>query len=219
MVLCHGKSGLLLSVEVQEHVLRNFPPKIAAGVIEFCTTVPAFWKVTGAAFRESHPRTTEGSGSRMKEALLKKPSARVVWLCALFLLGYVGVEVAVGGWIVVFMLRVRHGSAFSSGMIETGFWLGITVGRLVLGFVTPRIGEKLSIGVSFFTLQFFNAHTVLMMLPDLPTDRNGPAAHLLACPTILCLGSSSQSTGILLGTHVPCSSRCLHKAAAPSLAR
>lgn len=45
------------------------------------------------------------------------------------------------------MIRVRHGAPFASGMTATGFWLGITVGRLILGFVTPRIGEKLAIGV------------------------------------------------------------------------
>lgn len=84
----------------------------------------------------------------MKEALLTMPSARVTWLCATFLLGYVGIEVAVGGWIVTFMLRERGAAAFASGMTATGFWLGITLGRLVLGFVTPRIGEKLSIAVS-----------------------------------------------------------------------
>ena len=52
-----------------------------------------------------------------------------------------------GGWIVTFMTRVRHGPAFASGMTATGFWLGITVGRVALGFVTPRVGEKISISV------------------------------------------------------------------------
>lgn len=46
---------------------------------------------------------------------------------------------------MTFMIRVRHGGAFASGMTATGFWIGITVGRVVLGFVTPRIGEKLAI--------------------------------------------------------------------------
>jgi fucose permease len=83
----------------------------------------------------------------MKEALVRLPYARVTWLCALFLLGYVGAEVALGGWIVKFMLEVRHGGDFASGMTATGFWMGITVGRIVLGFVTPRLGEKLAIAV------------------------------------------------------------------------
>ncbi|KAJ3548796.1 hypothetical protein NM208_g829 [Fusarium decemcellulare] len=42
------------------------------------------------------------------------------------------------------MLKVRHGDEFASGMSAVGFWLGITVGRAVLGFVTPRLGVKLS---------------------------------------------------------------------------
>jgi fucose permease len=81
----------------------------------------------------------------MKEALWTSPASRVTWLCALFLCGYVGVEVALGGWITTFMLRVRHGSPFASGMVATGFWLGMTVGRVILGFVTPKIGETLAI--------------------------------------------------------------------------
>lgn len=125
-----------------------FTMQIGAAVLEFATSLHSFWGATAEQFRLAHPRTTDKTGNRMKEALFTMPSARVTWLCAAFLLGYVGIEVALGGWIVVFMIRVRHGAAFASGMTATGFWLGITVGRLVLGFVTPRVGEKLSIAVS-----------------------------------------------------------------------
>jgi hypothetical protein len=38
--------------------------------------------------------------------------------------------------------RVRQGGAFASGMTATGFWLGITVGRVILGFVTPRLRDN-----------------------------------------------------------------------------
>lgn len=108
-----------------------------------------FWKSTAADFRASNvPSSDENKKGGLRDALFKRPAARVTWLCALFLLGYVGVEVALGGWIVTFMIRVRQGSAFASGMTATGFWLGITVGRVVLGFVTPRVGEKVAISVS-----------------------------------------------------------------------
>lgn len=63
------------------------------------------------------------------------------------LLGYVGVEVSLGGWLVEFMLKVRHGEAFKSGMVVTGYWAGLTVGRVILGFITGRIGEKLAITI------------------------------------------------------------------------
>jgi fucose permease len=79
---------------------------------------------------------------------MKMPAARITWLCAAFLLCYVGSEVALGGWIVQFMIKVRNGNEFASGMVSVGFWLGITLGRIVLGFITPRIGEKLAVSVS-----------------------------------------------------------------------
>lgn len=69
--------------------------------------VHSFWEANGAAFREANPRTSNAAGSRLKEATLTMPAARTTWICALFFLGYVGVEVALGGWIVEFMIRVR----------------------------------------------------------------------------------------------------------------
>lgn len=43
------------------------------------------------------------------------------------------------------MTTVRQGGAFESGVTATGFWLGITLGRVILGFVTPKIGERLAV--------------------------------------------------------------------------
>lgn len=121
---------------------------IAVAAVEAITLVSTFWHATGEVFREAHPKDTDNPGkSRMHEALIQMPAARVTWLCAIFLLCYVGVEVALGGWIVQFMIDVRHGAAFASGMTATGFWLGLTVGRVVLGFITPRLGERLAIMV------------------------------------------------------------------------
>ena len=55
--------------------------------------------------------------------------------------------VALGGWLVIFMMRVRGGDPFSSGMTAVGFWLGLTMGRVVLGFVTGKVGEKRAVVV------------------------------------------------------------------------
>jgi fucose permease len=118
---------------------------IGAAALELVTSFTAFYKADAATFRLANPRTSDAAGSRLREAIARLPAARTTWLAALFLLGYVGAEVALGGWIVVFMIDVRNGAPFASGMVATGFWLGITVGRVILGFVTPRIGERLSI--------------------------------------------------------------------------
>ncbi|KAH7397716.1 major facilitator superfamily domain-containing protein [Cadophora sp. MPI-SDFR-AT-0126] len=101
-----------------------------------------FRAATGAAHRAAHPTINDKAGKSRTGEALKNP---ITWICALFLLFYVGVEVSLGGWLVTFMLKVRHGKAFESGLVVTGFWLGLTCGRVILGFVTGKIGEKIAI--------------------------------------------------------------------------
>lgn len=168
--------------------------QIAFAAVELAIALHAFWAANGSAFRESHPRTSNAAGSRLKEAIFTMPSARTTWICALFLLGYVGVEVALGGWIVEFMIRVRDAEAFASGMSETGFWLGITVGRVVLGFVTPRIGEKLAIMVCSLS-DHIGCGLMLTMQIYLPCAM-GESLRIIAYP---CLSSSAhRSAGLQL---------------------
>lgn len=132
--------------------------KVACAAIELAFCLWAFWDSDAAAFRESQLNVSDlsaqaGSGEAgdekggVRRALFVPRYARVTWILAFFLLGYVGLEVAIGGWVVTFLMRVRDGAEFASGMGSTGYWLGITFGRVVLGFVTPRIGEKLAIAV------------------------------------------------------------------------
>ncbi|KAJ5609986.1 Major facilitator superfamily domain general substrate transporter [Penicillium lagena] len=138
---------------------------IGCATIELVACGVCFWNCTGAVFRaaniHSHGDSKKGG---LRTALFQRPSARVTWLCSLFLLGYVGVEVALGGWIVTFMIRVRHGGRFASGMTATGFWLGITVGRVLLGFVTPRVGEKIAIAAYILCSMAFGI--VLWLVPQ-----------------------------------------------------
>lgn len=108
---------------------------------EFVVGMRAFWTADGNAYRK-RLRYDEGKERVTTRTVLKSP---LTWLVSLFLLGYVGAEVSLGGWIPTFMLRVRHAEPFLAGLAVTIFWLGLTVGRVVLGFITGRIGEKLAI--------------------------------------------------------------------------
>lgn len=67
---------------------------------------------------------------------------RNVWLCAAFLLFYVGVEVSMGTWSYSLLTEERHQDALLSGWAVSGYWLGLTLGRLILGHVGERIGNK-----------------------------------------------------------------------------
>ena len=203
-------------------------------VLELATSVSAFYGATGEVFRANNPRTTNTKDNRMKEALLRLPYARVTWLCSIFLLGYVGAEVALGGWIVKFMLEVRDGADFASGMTATGFWMGITVGRITLGFVTPRLGEKLAIAVrSFllflsqplpfppqpFTHRITQSTAQLLTLPDLPPDNNGPGTPLLARTLLLRLRHRRLAARLLPRPLIPRRRGRGHEAAASPPAR
>ncbi|RDW65225.1 hypothetical protein BP5796_09917 [Coleophoma crateriformis] len=114
---------------------------VGGSAIELAVLTAAFWKQTGEVFRLENPRDPSVKVGRTREAL----SNRLTWIFAIFILGYVGAEVSLGGWIVVFMAKVRSASKFDSGMSATGFWAGMTVGRLVLGFATEKFGERLSV--------------------------------------------------------------------------
>ena len=150
---------------------------IGAAVVEIITLVGCFWRADGNAYSEEHSRTADSersspqispvdasqseggflqqlrpksgkkSSSRTKEALTNK----VTWLSAIFLLIYVGIEVSIGGWVVTFMLKVREASPYASGATATGFWFGITVGRIVLGFVTARVFRSEKHAVATYT--------------------------------------------------------------------
>ncbi|KAI9744953.1 MAG: hypothetical protein M1818_001880 [Claussenomyces sp. TS43310] len=120
----------------------------------------AFKAATGAEHRKTHGADSTSTKGSTGQALKN----RITWLCALFLLGYVGVEVSVADWLVSFMLEVRHAQAFAAGMTATGFWLGLTCGRFVLGFATGRMGEKLAIAI--YLLLSMALELLLWLIPS-----------------------------------------------------
>lgn len=118
---------------------------VMIGVVcfEFVVGMVTFWPHDGASYRQKL-EYGEGKARITTRHVLRQP---LTWVVAIFLLGYVGSEVSLGGWIPTFMIKVRHAEPFLAGLSVTLFWLGLTLGRVILGFVTGRIGEKLAITV------------------------------------------------------------------------
>lgn len=83
------------------------------------------------------PTTEEHTGNVLAASL----KLRVVWLAALFLLFYVGAEVTLGTWSFSLLTEERHEPALLSGWVVSGFWLGLTLGRALLGVVAQRLGN------------------------------------------------------------------------------
>jgi len=79
---------------------------------------------------------------------------KTVHLLALFFTVYMAIEGVIGGWIVTFLMIVRDGGP-SSGYVSTGFFGGLTLGRVVLVGVTEKIGPVNSIYVYTLLALFF----------------------------------------------------------------
>ncbi|KAF5662854.1 tetracycline resistance [Fusarium circinatum] len=159
---------------------------IGLAVVELVVGTAAFWGATGQVYRQ-RVRYDEAKDRATTRMALKKP---ITWVVAVFLLGYVATEVSLGGWIVTFMLRVRHAKPFLAGLTVTLFWLGLTLGRVVLGFVTERTGEKtaimvylvLSIGLEllYWLVPNFVASVIFVMLLGFFLGPLFPAAMVAA---------------------------------------
>ncbi|KAH9899243.1 MFS general substrate transporter [Cubamyces lactineus] len=89
---------------------------------------------------------------------------RAVHLMAFFIFTYVGVEVTIGGWIVTYVIKERHGGA-SSGYISSGFFGGLTIGRIALLWLNKKIGEWRVIFL--YVLICLGLELVVWLVPDL----------------------------------------------------
>jgi fucose permease len=103
--------------------------------------IVGFWLGFREPRRVAHPaeHTTGGKQGNVLAATLR---LRVVWVAAFFLLIYVGVELSLGNWSFSFLTEERHQVENLSGLAVSGYWLGLTLGRLTLGKVGERVGNR-----------------------------------------------------------------------------
>lgn len=72
---------------------------IGLSALETCLTTTAFWRADAVSYRHKHASGSTTEARTTTRTVLREP---ITWLVALFLLGYVGAEVSLGGWITTF---------------------------------------------------------------------------------------------------------------------
>ncbi|KAJ8453989.1 hypothetical protein ONZ45_g19482 [Pleurotus djamor] len=87
-----------------------------------------------------------------------------VHFLAIFALIYIGVEVTLGGWIVTFIINERDGGP-SAGYISSGFFGGLTLGRVGLLWLNKLIGERRVIFV--YTLLAIGLEVTIWVVPSI----------------------------------------------------
>ena len=104
-----------------------------------------FWMLAGLVFLaavcmflvpDQHPRR-ERRGARLGGS-----SITLVALLAMLLLCTVGAEASVGGWIYSYSVAAGIGSAQQAGLLTSGFWAALTVGRLAGVYLVRRLGAR-----------------------------------------------------------------------------
>ncbi|KAH6610100.1 MFS permease [Trichoderma cornu-damae] len=108
--------------------------------IFYCVT-SSFWDDGGTGFRREPAASSPGT----KGDTIKILKNQVTLTLSVFMALYVGSEVTIGGWLLTFMMNVRNGSPTASSLAASGFWIGITVGRFALGWITGFVGEKVMV--------------------------------------------------------------------------
>ncbi|BCS21275.1 putative MFS transporter [Aspergillus puulaauensis] len=105
------------------------------GVINMLFNV---WTFRHGLFRPNDPGAKGTPGRELRETL----SHRSLWFLTMFFFLYSGAEITLGGWIVQFLVAVRHGEPEKVGYVASIFWCGFTLGRIALADVTHRFGER-----------------------------------------------------------------------------
>ncbi|KAI0841947.1 MFS general substrate transporter [Hypoxylon sp. FL0890] len=117
---------------------------LGASILEAAALLLAFRFEDSKAYHSGHQQAPllemqEGASTDSKGAIFRHYAT---WICAAYFLACIGTENAVSGWIVVFMTRVNHASAYLASLSSSGFWIGQATGRVALGIVTEKLGVR-----------------------------------------------------------------------------
>ncbi|KAI8097422.1 major facilitator superfamily domain-containing protein [Halteromyces radiatus] len=93
---------------------------------------------------------------------------RITLLCALYILIYVGLEVTLGGWGYTYLIEGKHGDVIQMGRVLSLYWAAMAIGRILLGYLSGRYGERSSINV--FTLLTLIGIVNIWQVDDLRID-------------------------------------------------
>ncbi|PFH48891.1 hypothetical protein AMATHDRAFT_148904 [Amanita thiersii Skay4041] len=161
MGLLHAFYGLgamvspLVSTQFSQHKHWSFHYLISCGLSLLDTIIflLVFLCLSDSGY-EVPKKNIDDKGAIEKIREIMKTKA--VHLIAFFILVYVGVEVTIGGWTVTYIIQVRGGGP-SSGYVSTGYFGGLTLGRVALLWLNQKLGESRAVllyGIIALGLQF-----------------------------------------------------------------
>lgn len=110
----------------------------------------------------------------------------IAWIVAFFLFFYVGVEISLGTWSYSFLTEQRQQPALFSAWIVSGYWIGLTLGRIILAQLATRLSERAAIQICVIGAMLGILLTWLIPI--------GILSALALCLTGFCLGPIFPTT-------------------------
>jgi fucose permease len=128
------------------HWYQYYYVMAGGSIIEILTLTTAFWSARGSPVTKEHhsDRVAISWWKTLRASpTIQSLSYGATWIICLFIFLYAGVEITFGGWVFTFLVRERAVPPFSAGIANFVYWAGLTVGRVLLGFVTSylKIGK------------------------------------------------------------------------------
>ncbi|CUS14301.1 unnamed protein product [Tuber aestivum] len=179
-------SPLIATAMVSRGILwsRFYLLLLGIAVFNSCLATYAFWNSEKDSTPIPRPSGNTGVLST-KDILRKSIRNKYTLMAAIFIFAYQGAEVAIGGWTVSFLITARAGDPAEVGYVASGFWAGITAGRLVLSHLCTRIGERPSVFI-------LTAGSIVFQI------------LVWTIPNIISNAVSVALVGLLLGPLYPC---------------
>ena len=112
------------------------------GLLFFFGIALAFKKQDVVSASQSQDEPQEKTSSMTKVSRLP-----VTWIVTLFLFSYLGTEVSLGTWMYSFLTEQRQQPTLFSAWIVSGYWMGLTLGRIVLAKLASRLTERVAIQI------------------------------------------------------------------------
>ncbi|KAK4182638.1 major facilitator superfamily domain-containing protein [Podospora australis] len=129
----------------QERLYLFYTVPLVLGVVNLALVLLAFRDTIRFVPTPESSHETSSSGPRVKtpwELAKEALCTKSVWLLSLFFFFYLGATVTAGGWVVEYLVDVRHGELAKMGYVPAGFSGGCLLGRLILPEPTHRFGER-----------------------------------------------------------------------------
>ncbi len=112
------------------------------GLLFFFAIALAYKKQDAVPDSQSQDEMQEKTSSMTKVSRLP-----VTWIVTLFLFLYLGTEVSLGTWMYSFLTEQRQQPMLFSAWIVSGYWMGLTLGRIVLAKLASWLTERVAIQI------------------------------------------------------------------------